>query len=84
MQITKKSIDILLSKTLKNETNEDLYFYPPPTVGDCGARIGGTRTRVRHASWPAGWPVATIRFPPELCIVFSFGWRRKDVAGDKQ
>lgn len=33
MQITKKSIDILLSKTLKNETNEDLYFYPPPTVG---------------------------------------------------
>lgn len=62
MQITKKSIDILLSKPKKNE---DLYF----TSFQLRVRARAAAEEERlGASWPAGWPGATIRFPPEGVI----------------
>lgn len=61
MQITKKSIDILLSKPKQKKTRISIL---PPSTNE-GARARAAEEERLEASWPAGWPGATIRFPPE-------------------
>lgn len=60
MQITKKSIDILLSKP-KQKKRGSLFYLLPQLRG----RARAAEEERLEASWPAGWPGATIRFPPE-------------------
>lgn len=61
MQITKKSIDILLSKPKQTKKRGSLFYLLPQLRG----RARAAEEERLEASWPAGWPGATIRFPPE-------------------
>lgn len=67
----KKSIDILLSLNLKQKKNkrknEDLYFTSSSANRGRGEGARGLQNEEekKAVSWPAGWPGATIRFPPE-------------------